>query len=184
MELLWHKRGLVTEDHTIIRVGKTQIGIIGLKETIEKVAKDYADKAEEVIKEELLNILKEKNYIPAPAIEEYARAFWREYQKFTGIEVAEESHGLEIKVLGPGCSQCNQMEHDVMELIAEMNLAADIEHVTDIKEIGKYGVMGTPALVINGKVKCVGSVPPINKLKEWLSEVIALSITSVHPEMR
>ena len=45
-----------------------------------------------------------------------------------------------------------------------------MRHVTDIKEIGKYGVMGTPALIINGEVKCVGSVPTKAKIKEWLSE--------------
>ena len=54
--------------------------------------------------------------------------------------------------------------------MSEINLIADIEHVRDIKEIGKYGVMGSPALLINGKVKSVGKVPPKNKLKEWLTE--------------
>jgi len=54
--------------------------------------------------------------------------------------------------------------------MSEINLIADIEHVRDIKEIGKYGVMGSPALLINGKVKSVGKVPPKNKLQEWLKE--------------
>ena len=54
--------------------------------------------------------------------------------------------------------------------MAEINLIADIEHLRGIKEIGKYGVMGSPALLINGKVKSVGKVPPKNKLKEWLTE--------------
>ena len=53
-----------------------------------------------------------------------------------------------------------------MEIMAEMDLAADMDHVRDIKEIGKYGVMGMPALLINGKVKSVGKVPPRNKLRE------------------
>jgi len=43
-----------------------------------------------------------------------------------------------------------------------------IEHVTEIKEIGKYGVMGIPALIINGKVKSVGKVPPKSNLNDWL----------------
>ncbi|MBC2693760.1 MAG: thioredoxin family protein [Desulfobacteraceae bacterium] len=59
-----------------------------------------------------------------------------------------------------------------MELLSEMNLLADMEHVTDVKEIGKYGVMGTPALVINGKVMSVGKVPAKEKIKEWLSELV------------
>ncbi|MBW1700627.1 MAG: thioredoxin family protein [Deltaproteobacteria bacterium] len=77
---------------------------------------------------------------------------------------------MEIKVLGPGCAQCDGLEQTLMQVMAEINLAADIEHVRDIKEIGKYGVMGSPALLINGKVKSVGRVPPKNKLKEWLTE--------------
>ncbi len=45
-------------------------------------------------------------------------------------------------------------------------------HVTDIKEIGKYGVMGTPALLINGEVMSIGRVPPKAKIKEWLNEFV------------
>ncbi|MBU2521000.1 MAG: thioredoxin family protein [Proteobacteria bacterium] len=58
----------------------------------------------------------------------------------------------------------------LIEVLSEMNILADMEHVRDIREIGKYGVMGTPALIINGKVKSVGKVPTKEKLKEWLSE--------------
>ncbi len=57
-----------------------------------------------------------------------------------------------------------------MEVMAEMNLSADFDHVTDIKEIARYGVMGTPALIINGKVQSVGRVPPQRKIKQWLEE--------------
>jgi protein-disulfide isomerase len=58
-----------------------------------------------------------------------------------------------------------------MEALAEMDLSADLEHVRDVKEIGRYGVMGTPAVIINGKVKCVGSVPSREKIIEWLKEL-------------
>ena len=54
--------------------------------------------------------------------------------------------------------------------MAETNLSADLDHVTDIKEIGRYRIMGTPALIINGKVMPVGRVPPKGKIKEWLDE--------------
>ena len=57
-----------------------------------------------------------------------------------------------------------------MEVMAETNVVADVEHIRDIKEIGKYGIMGTPALLINGDVKSVGSVPPKTKLIEWLNQ--------------
>jgi len=77
---------------------------------------------------------------------------------------------LEIKVLGAGCAQCDRLEQEIIQVMAESGIRADIEHVRDIKEIGRYGVMGTPALLINGEVKSVGSVPPKTKLIKWLKE--------------
>ncbi|UCE57005.1 MAG: thioredoxin family protein [Desulfobacterales bacterium] len=77
---------------------------------------------------------------------------------------------MEIKVLGPGCARCNQLERDLIAVMTEMDMPVDLEHVTDIAEIGSYGVMGTPALVINREVKTVGSIPPKTKLKKWLQE--------------
>jgi protein-disulfide isomerase len=59
-----------------------------------------------------------------------------------------------------------------MDVMAEINLSADLEHIRDIKEIGTYGVMGMPALILNGKVMSVGRVPPKAKLKEWLSKFV------------
>ncbi|MBW1850616.1 MAG: thioredoxin family protein [Deltaproteobacteria bacterium] len=77
---------------------------------------------------------------------------------------------MEIKVLGPGCAQCDRLEREVIEVLAEMNLSADVDHVKDIVEIGSYGIMGMPGLIINGKVMCVGKVPPKVTLKKWLAE--------------
>ncbi|MBW1706122.1 MAG: thioredoxin family protein [Deltaproteobacteria bacterium] len=77
---------------------------------------------------------------------------------------------MEIKVLGPGCAQCDRLEQELMQVMAETGVVADVEHVRNIKEIERYGVMGTPALLINGEVKSVGKVPPKTKLKEWLMQ--------------
>ena len=57
-----------------------------------------------------------------------------------------------------------------MSTMAELNIAAGFEHVRDPLEIGNFGVIGMPALIINGEVKASGSVPPKSKLKEWLLE--------------
>lgn len=155
-----------------IKVGKHTIGIIGLKNSLEDVAKDFAEKPEDEIQAELLRRISGKNYIPDHIKEEYGRAFLREFNKFLGRSYEEElSEGLEIKVLGPGCPRCDMLESELKEVMTEMNLAANIEHITDVKEIGKYGVMGTPALFINGEVKCVGSVPHRSKLVAWLKEI-------------
>ena len=163
----------MTEDHTIIRVGKARIGVVGLKEALQKIAKDHADKGEEVIKDKLLRHLKKKNYVPEKASDEYAGAFWREYRKFIGLEVAEESHGLEVKILGPGCANCERLEQEVYKVLGELNLGADVEHVRDLKEIASYGFVATPGLVINGKLVSTGKVPGKAQIIKWLEQAKA-----------
>jgi small redox-active disulfide protein 2 len=164
---------MATNDIVQIRVGGTQVGIIGLTDVIADVAEDYSEKPDREVMTELLSRLSKRNFIPKSAREEYEKAFLREFRKFLGKPFENEtSGGLEIKVLGPGCAQCDGLEKDLMDVMAETGIVADLEHVRDIKEIGRYGVMGTPALVINGKVMCVGSVPPRSKLAKWLREGI------------
>ncbi|MGE5423555.1 MAG: thioredoxin family protein [Ignavibacteriales bacterium] len=77
---------------------------------------------------------------------------------------------MEIKVLGTGCAKCKQLEKDVFNALAELDLAADVEKVEDIKKIMAYKVMSTPALVVNGKVKVAGRVPRPDELKTLLNE--------------
>jgi len=147
----------------------------GIKEVgqhvMEEMAKDCAEKPDGEVQTELLKRVSKKNYIPDRVKEDYGKAFLREFERFLGKPYEEEApQGPEIKILGPGCIQCDRLEQELMEVITEMNLAADIEHVANISEIGRYGVTGTPALVINGKVKSVGRVPSRTKMIEWLRE--------------
>jgi len=163
-----------SDEITQIKIGNNRTGIIGLKLALMEVAEAFAVQSDEEIRNELLKRLVERNYIPESSKEEYGNAFLREFKKFTGRPIENTGpEGLEIKVLGPGCARCNQLEQDLMAVLAEMNLPADIEHVTDIAEIGGYGVMGTPALIVNGAVKSVGSIPPKTKLKQWLQDASA-----------
>lgn len=75
---------------------------------------------------------------------------------------------MEIKVLGPGCPKCQQTEKAVKEAVKESGVDAKIEKVTDILEIGEYGVFGTPAVVVDGEVKSVGKVPTKEEGKRWI----------------
>jgi small redox-active disulfide protein 2 len=75
---------------------------------------------------------------------------------------------MEIKVLGPGCAKCRQTEKVVKEAVAEAGIAADIEKVTDLMKIAGYGVLGTPAVVVNGEVKSVGKIPKKQDVMAWL----------------
>ena len=157
-----------------IKIGGDRIGIIGLKSILSEVAETCAGQTDEEIRTELLRRLNKRNYIPESSREKYGQAFLKEFEKFTGRPVEDsDPDEVEIRVLGPGCARCNQLEQDLIAVMTEMNMPADIEHVTDIVEIGSYGVMGTPALVINREVKAVGSVPPKPKLKKWLQDAFA-----------
>jgi hypothetical protein len=162
---------------TRINVGGHATGIIGLAPILEEVAREFKSRTDDEIKAELLNQLSRKNYINSRTKDMYGHAFLREYKKFVGEPFEDtEAGGLEIKVLGPGCPRCEKLEQDLMAMMAELNIAADLEHVRDPIDIANYGVMGSPGLIINGEVKAVGSVPPQKKLKEWLMEAAKSSI--------
>jgi small redox-active disulfide protein 2 len=75
-----------------------------------------------------------------------------------------------VKVLGAGCSKCKALEEKVRQLIAMHQLNVNVEKVSDLQEIMKYGIMTTPGLVINGQVKSVGTVPKDTQLLQWLKE--------------
>ena len=158
-------------DVSQVRVGEFAVGIIGLKSVLKDMAVEWAEKPDPQVAAELVKRLSVKNYIPESAKESYGMAFLREFKKFTGKPYEEEaSEQLEIKILGPGCANCDRLEREVMETVRELDLPAGIDHVRDIREIGKYGVMGSPALIINGKVKAVGRVPMKSEIRKWLTE--------------
>ena len=77
---------------------------------------------------------------------------------------------MEIKVLGPGCARCELTLKSVKEAVAEAGVDAQIGKVTDIGEIAKYGVFGTPAVVIDGEVKSVGKIAGKEEIKAWLEK--------------
>ena len=77
---------------------------------------------------------------------------------------------MEIKVLGPGCARCELTAKNVKEAVAEAGVDAQIEKVTDLMEIAKYGVFGTPAVVVDGEVKSVGKIPNKEEVRAWLEK--------------
>jgi small redox-active disulfide protein 2 len=77
---------------------------------------------------------------------------------------------MTVKILGGGCCNCKNLEKITINALAELNIAADVEKVQDMQQIMSYGVMRTPALVINEKVVLFGRVPAINELKEIIEK--------------
>ncbi len=74
----------------------------------------------------------------------------------------------DIKVLGPGCPKCEELVQRTRQAIDELGIDCTVEKVADIMEITSYGVMMTPALVVDGQVVMSGKVPSLDDLKEML----------------
>ncbi|HAN09440.1 MAG TPA: redox-active disulfide protein 2 [Clostridiales bacterium] len=77
---------------------------------------------------------------------------------------------MNIKILGMGCANCKKLYQSAEEAVKELNTDANIEKVEDIQKIMEYGVMRTPAIVINEKVKAFGRVPSKDEIKEYIKE--------------
>lgn len=156
---------------TKIRVGKHLVGIMGLKDALADIAADRTYMSDDQIGKILLKRLSKENYIDKKSSDLYENAFLREYKKSIGEPVKEEAGlGVDIKVLGQGCSQCESLTSQVMAVIAETGIPAMVEHVKDIAEIAQFGFLQVPALVINGQVKAAGVLPPKAKIKTWIQQ--------------
>ncbi len=79
-------------------------------------------------------------------------------------------NSIQILVIGPGCSRCKTLALLTEQAVKELGLAAEINKVTDLKQIMALGVMMTPALAVNGTIKVVGKVPSVAEIKALLQQ--------------
>lgn len=77
---------------------------------------------------------------------------------------------MEIKILGSGCAKCKKLEANTKEAVSQLGVDAKVTKVEDIKDIMKYGVMRTPAIVINEKVKMFGKVCTVEEIKRYIND--------------
>jgi len=77
---------------------------------------------------------------------------------------------MKIEIFGPGCHRCHDVEKCVSKAVSESGVEAEIEKVKDMGKIVDAGIMQTPGLKINGKIKCSGRVPNIEEVKKWITE--------------
>ena len=82
-----------------------------------------------------------------------------------------KSVGASVKILGSGCSKCNQLEANTKEALILLGMNTYIDHVTDFAQIAAYGVMTTPALVVDGKVVAYGKVLKTEEVVKILQKV-------------
>ena len=80
---------------------------------------------------------------------------------------------MNIKILGPGCARCHQLEQAAKEVIKELGIEASIEEVKDIKKITAYPILTTPGLVINEKLVCSGRVPTKAEVTTFITTALA-----------
>lgn len=155
------------EDYSRIKIEGDWVGFIGLKGAIEEARKK--ELSAEDLKDFLLSKIRERNYIPSGMEDLYKEALYREYCRASGLPFEEEGkNDLTIQVLGPGCPRCDGLEREVIAALSDLGISANLEHIRDPKEIASFGVMGTPALVINGRVVSVGRVPGRDQIRKWI----------------
>jgi hypothetical protein len=155
---------------TQISLGQFKVGITGLKKAIEEV-RALGPRAEAEIAQTLADSLKSQNYIPPSAAEEYKKAFLREFKKSQGEKVEEEAGQVTIRFLCSYCPCSEDFMEVILNVLAKLNLPADVRHVTDAQEIATYKVPGTPALIVNGDIRAVGRMPSQEVLTGWLRDI-------------
>jgi hypothetical protein len=150
----------MADDITQVRIGKSLIGLKGLPEIFEELSSRPFE-SPDAAQEELLRRAAGVNYIPSGSRDDYRRALWREFHRFRGEAVeAEAAAGLEIKVLGLGCSGCQNFYQQVVDILAVHAIIADLQFITAPALLKDYDVQSFPALVINGRVVLAGQKPP------------------------
>jgi small redox-active disulfide protein 2 len=78
---------------------------------------------------------------------------------------------MEIKILGSGCANCHKMEEMAKQAVKELGIAAEVAKITDIGEIARHGILSTPGLLVNGKIKHSGKpLPNLEKVKEMIRD--------------
>jgi small redox-active disulfide protein 2 len=77
---------------------------------------------------------------------------------------------VSIKILGSGCAKCKRLDANVRNIVSKNDLDATVTKIEDIVEIMKYGILSTPGLVINEKVKSAGTVPADEQIRAWINE--------------
>ncbi len=151
-----------------IRIGTANIGLIGLDLAINEAAKQNLSEAEAM--DFLFQAIRKKNYIPPAMTEKYRLALFREYTRHLHGDQGEHE-ALVVRIFGPGCVSCNGLQTLLIEVLDEMNIAADIEQIHDPDEIGRAGILQTPALMLNGRLKSAGLLPTRAQVEQWIREI-------------
>lgn len=80
---------------------------------------------------------------------------------------------MKIEIFGPGCARCKQTERIVREALSSLRIEAEVIKVEDVRQYAQRSVTFTPAVAIDEQMKCMGRIPKLEEVKEWLQAVQA-----------
>ncbi|MFH0777100.1 MAG: thioredoxin family protein [Candidatus Eisenbacteria bacterium] len=157
-------------DFRMIAVAGMKVGMLGLDAVFAELKSAGGEPSEE-LGLELVALAGKRNYI-APSVEvAYAKALLVEYRRFLGENVPDDCSTPSVQVLGQGCPRCEALMSNVMSALAELGLAAEVEHVRDVKRIAEYGPVAVPVLVVNGKVVVAGKILTKKQIEKLLEKL-------------
>lgn len=156
-----------TPNQRFLKIGKTNIGLIGLDPAIGYCLDHNIEPADAV--SYIFDAIQSHNYIPEAATTRYKDAILKEYERrISGETISRDT--LEIRVFGSGCVTCDKLASQIFDTLGKFNLVADIEKIFDMDEIWRHGVLTTPALMINGEILCQGKMPTPAEIAAWLGK--------------
>ena len=79
---------------------------------------------------------------------------------------------MEIKILGPGCHRCHQLDKTTREVDKELGIDANVEYIQDIKKIVEYSILTTPGLVVNEELVCSGRLPSKAEIAQFITTAL------------
>lgn len=159
-----------------LRVGDGVVSVAGLDRLLQRAFDEGRQPGEEGLSARLLEGLRAAgNYIPRGAETGYAAALEAAYCEFFIAHRPETSGAgggtVKVEILGPGCARCRATEENVRQALAELQVEAEVVHITDLLEIGRRRVMLTPGVIIDGQIRSSGRVPDVKEIKDWLAAV-------------
>lgn len=153
----------------IIRIGKASIGLIGLDIALNHAASKQL--SENDAEDFLFDAIRGKNYIPEGAEQKYREALRKTYHLHLHPDERENDIPV-IRIYGKKCVSCDNLHNSVREILNNAGVAADIEKIHEPDEIGRAGILITPALIINGELKSSGSWPTQAQIEQWIRELV------------
>jgi len=161
-----------TQGKRFIWIHQAQIGLVGLDQALNKIIKGQQTGETEAV-DALFETIQSQNYIPTHLAEQYREALRQELRRAqTGKSGAPQ--GLVIRILGKPCVSCSRLGTMVIEVLNKLNIAADVEQIHDPDEIWRYGLLNTPALIINNQLKSSGRLPSLTEIEELIREAALL----------